>query len=150
VIRSGPLLLLLLLAAPLAAAPGTWHDQLPPALVESLASGRPILVDLYADWCGWCKELDTEVFPSPRFREFAKRFVLLRLDVEDGAAGAAIHDRFRVSTLPTILVMDGHKARLAQVEGFLPTEELIAELERQLGSRRSPEKSSSKAAAATR
>lgn len=28
-------------------------------------SPRTILIDMYTDWCGWCKKLDTETFSNP-------------------------------------------------------------------------------------
>lgn len=28
-------------------------------------SPRPIFVDTYTDWCGWCKRLDSDVFTNP-------------------------------------------------------------------------------------
>ena len=29
------------------------------------ANPRPIFIDSYTDWCGWCKKLDKEVFTNP-------------------------------------------------------------------------------------
>ena len=32
-------------------------------------SPRPLLVDTYTDWCGWCKRLDSETFTNPVIAE---------------------------------------------------------------------------------
>jgi thiol-disulfide isomerase/thioredoxin len=77
-------------------APPTWYTKVDEATREAQRSGRPILVDLYAAWCGWCKELDRNVFSTPRFQQFARDFVLLRVDTEDGGEGSELDARYQV------------------------------------------------------
>ena len=33
------------------------------------ANPRPIVIDTYTDWCGWCKKLDQETFSNPVIAE---------------------------------------------------------------------------------
>ncbi len=125
-------LLALALSAAFAAAPATaaatWFDRPDAAFAEAKSSGRLVLVDLYADWCGWCKQMDKEVFSTPAFESFAAQFVLLRVDVEDGGEGAALQRRFRAESLPTLLLLDGRRALVGDIQGYLPTERLIARI----------------------
>jgi thioredoxin-like negative regulator of GroEL len=118
-------------AAGIAAAP-TWHQSLEPAVAAARASGKPLLVDLYADWCGWCHRLEAEVFSSPRFAERAADFVLLRVDVEDGAEGAWLRRRLGVATLPTLAILDADLVRLGLVDGYAPTERYLLKIDRAL------------------
>ena len=39
----------------------TWH-KFDDAIVRAKASGKHIMVDVYTDWCGWCKKLDKETY----------------------------------------------------------------------------------------
>ena len=128
------LLLLTALASPAVAvsAPPTWYTKVDEATREAQRSGRPILVDLYAAWCGWCKELDRNVFSTPRFQQFARDFVLLRVDTEDGGEGSALDSRYQVQSLPTTLLLDGDRILLGKVEGYAPTDEYIAMIQEEL------------------
>ena len=126
------------LPAPAAAVPGpapalsAWHSRSDAAFAAARKSGKPVLVDLYAAWCGWCKTMEREVFSQARFQTYAERFELLRVDVEDGADGSELQQRFRADSLPTLLLLDPKQALIGKIEGFMETERLIARLDREL------------------
>jgi thioredoxin-like negative regulator of GroEL len=125
--------MLALAGPPLAAAGPVWHDRVDRAFETAKASGKNVLVDLYAEWCGWCKVMEKDVFTTPAFQSFAEQFVLLRVDVEDGGEGAALQQRFRAESLPTLLLLDPRKAYVGQVQGYYPTERLIGRIKAELG-----------------
>lgn len=136
-LRSLPLLLaLVLVAGPTAASePKTeqiWLTDLDSAVKKAEETGEYIVVDLYAEWCGWCKKLEREVFPAPEFRSFAANKVLLRVDVEDGADGTALQARHGAFNLPTTLILDSSLARVGMVAGFLPAEALVPRFEAEI------------------
>ena len=109
-------------AAPAAKAAGPhWHEELEPALAAAAKSDRYVLVDLYAEWCGWCHKLDAEVFGTEPFARFAEDYVLLRVDVEDGAEGTWLQERLGATSLPTLAVVDADLVRVGTVRGFYPT-----------------------------
>ncbi|MEO7793478.1 MAG: thioredoxin family protein [Thermoanaerobaculia bacterium] len=109
-----------------------WHDHADQAFAAARKSGKPVLVDLFAQWCGWCKTMEREVFNQPRFQTYAERFVLLRVDVEDGSAGTELQRQFRAGSLPTLLLLDPKQSLIGKIEGFMETERLIARLDREL------------------
>ncbi len=138
-----PLAASLLAAVPAGAAPPAeeatvWHLDLDNALADARASDRLILIDLTADWCGWCKKLERDTFADRAFRSYADgRFVLLRVDVEDGAEGSRLRDRFDTRRLPTTLIVDRRLARVGRVDGYQTARAMIARLEAELTRHRS-------------
>ncbi len=44
---------------------------------------RPVMVDLYTDWCGWCKKMDKATFQHPKIAEYMnKNFYAVKFDAE--------------------------------------------------------------------
>jgi thiol-disulfide isomerase/thioredoxin len=114
-----------LLAGPAhASGPLTWSHDPQAAFATAKSSGKLLLVDAYADWCGWCKKLERDVFPDPRFVEVARDFVLLRIDVEDGAEGSRMADEYGADSLPTLLLLEPSGALAGVVTGFEPASEM--------------------------
>ena len=111
-----------------------WLTSVEEALTQARQNNQLIFVDLYAEWCGWCKRLEEDVFSTPTFQEFAKDFVLLRVDTEDGAEGSRLQQRFDAYSLPTTLVLDHRRAMIAKTEGYAPAPQYVAIMEREMAS----------------
>ncbi|HEY8399316.1 MAG TPA: DUF255 domain-containing protein [Flavihumibacter sp.] len=46
-------------------------------------SPRPILIDLYTDWCGWCKVMDKRTYRHPEVVQYLNdNFYNIKLDAE--------------------------------------------------------------------
>lgn len=109
-----------------------WLSSLAEAQSIATQTERLLLVDLYADWCGWCKRLEKEVFSDPLFESYASRFVLLRVDTEDGGEGARLQDRYRAVTLPTMLILNQDLVMVGQVQGFKRPADYVRAIEHEL------------------
>lgn len=114
--------------------PGEWTSSLDRAIERSEAEDRLILVDLYADWCGWCKRLEEEVYSTQEFREFARDLILLRVDTEDRGEGAELKARYGVYSLPTTLILNHRLVEVGKVEGFAPAVSYIRKIEHRIAS----------------
>jgi thioredoxin-like negative regulator of GroEL len=125
-----------LLSVPAASSPHAantaWLTDLTAARAKARETGKPLFVDLYAEWCGWCKVLDAKVFSTPQFAEYGKQFVLLRVDTEDGGDGTALYQRFGAGTLPTTLLLRHDLVKIGEIPGYAPLEEFLERTDEQL------------------
>jgi thiol-disulfide isomerase/thioredoxin len=113
-------------------AEARWFTDLEEAAEEARETGKNLLVDLYADWCGWCKKMDAEVFPDPAFQQLAERFVLLRVDVEDGDVGEQLQQRHGAGSLPATLLLTPRLSRIGTIRGYAPTSVYVKRIEGEL------------------
>ncbi len=108
-----------------------WSQDLPGALAKAKAEGRVVMVDFYADWCGWCKKLDETTFAHPQVRQALAGLVPVKLDAERGGREAA--RRYRVDGYPTLLFLDATGREVGRIPGYLPPTAFLEELQDILG-----------------
>ncbi|NWC65839.1 protein-disulfide reductase DsbD [Cedecea sp. P7760] len=95
-------------------------EQLDAALAN--AKGKPVMLDLYADWCVACKEFEKYTFSDPQVQKALSDTVLLQADVTaNNADDKALLKHLQVLGLPTILFFDTHglEQPAARVTGFM-------------------------------
>jgi thioredoxin-related protein len=59
-----------------------WYS-LQDASAELKKEKRPVLIDLYTDWCGWCKVMDKKTYSDKNVVEYlAEKFYPVKVDAE--------------------------------------------------------------------
>jgi thioredoxin-related protein len=53
------------------------------AVARQKKEPKKIFIDVYTDWCGWCKKMDKDTFSKPEIAKFVnKHFYAVKLDGE--------------------------------------------------------------------
>jgi thioredoxin-related protein len=104
-------------------------------LRTAAATHRPILVDVYTDWCGWCRRMDKDVYSREDVRDYiARRFVTVRLDAESTNPASysdrrytesSLAARFRVTGYPTTIFLKPDGEHLVNVPGYVAADRFL-------------------------
>jgi len=100
------------------------------AIKESQKSKRKVFIDVYTDWCGWCKKMDASTFSNEKLAAYVnKNFYAVKLDAESMKTfefrGKTMSERelagqvFKVSAYPTTVYLDENLDILSPVPGYL-------------------------------
>jgi thioredoxin-related protein len=110
---------------------------------------KKLLVDVYTDWCGWCKQMDKKVFAQPAIAEYiSEHFYAVKLNAEQrddieyaghtfvfdpsltrrGAHTLAVSLLDGKLSFPSIVYLDEETKRITVSPGFKPADNFIHEL----------------------
>jgi thioredoxin:protein disulfide reductase len=103
------------------------------ALAQAKASGRPVVIDFFAEWCAACKELDKFTYVAPEVKGELGRFAMVKVDgTNDHNLLNKLYDKFGVNGLPTVAFVDSTGVVLSdpKITGFLEAEKFVTELKK--------------------
>lgn len=113
------------------------------AIQKSKTAKRPIFIDVYTDWCGWCKVMDKNTFSDPKVAAILnEKFYAVKFDGEqkedvqfDGktfkyvASGSRGYHELAAALLnnnlsyPTVVFLNEEFAMIQPLAGYLKPEE---------------------------
>ena len=94
---------------------------------EVLKSPTPVLVDMWAAWCGPCRVIAPVV--EELAGTYAGKMKMSKLNVDDYPALAG---QYRIMNIPTLLLFKGGK-EADRIVGVVPREELTRRIEQVIG-----------------
>lgn len=84
-------------------------------LAQSRENGKPILVRVGAEWCGWCKKLDVEIAAAATQKELA-RWTLVYIDADHTVDDL---DALSVGPIPALRVLTPTGRVVASQDGYM-------------------------------
>ncbi|MDX2195959.1 MAG: DUF255 domain-containing protein [Cytophagales bacterium] len=99
-------------------------------LQQSQSNRRKVVIDVYTDWCGWCKRMDATTFRDKNVVDYVnKKYYAVKLDAESSKifkmGDKEISERqlageiFKVTGYPTTVYLDENLNVLTPVSGYL-------------------------------
>ncbi|NVJ87604.1 MAG: thioredoxin fold domain-containing protein [Algoriphagus sp.] len=109
------------------------------AVAANQSNPKMLLVDVYTDWCGWCKKMDKETFTDPKVIEYINaNFYAVKLNAEDTQrtfdfmgkkfSEAQMAAAMRVRSYPNFVVIEPKLQNIAQLPGYRQPDAFIAGL----------------------
>ena len=103
------------------------------ALIKAKEQNRPLMLDLYADWCISCKEMEAYTFTDKAVQAALKDTFLVQADVTaNDEPDKRLLRQLGLFGPPAILFYtpDGHEQRAYRVVGFMPADEFTQHIKK--------------------
>ena len=91
-------------------------------------SNKPVMIDLYADWCVACKELEKYTFSDPKVSKILNQFKLIKFDITNtNEEHSKYLQSMRIFGPPALFFYDtsGKEINEARVVGFIESSDFL-------------------------
>lgn len=95
--------------------------------VEEISqSDKPVVVDIYADWCGPCQQM------APIFEELEKEMTHIKFTKINVDEARELAVEYGVTSIPTFVFIKDNEV-VGRTTGYMPKEDLQAKIKELLG-----------------
>ncbi|HEX9997766.1 MAG TPA: thioredoxin fold domain-containing protein [Abditibacterium sp.] len=105
-----------------AASEIVWEKNFESAMQRARAEKKPLMIDFYTDWCGWCKELDKQVFPDQNVVSESANWVSIKIN---GEKRPDVATAYGVTGYPTVIFAESGGKPLEVLPGFAPPADFV-------------------------
>ena len=107
-----------------------WLTDFKKGQAQAASEKKPILLDLGAEWCSWCKVLDQDTWSDKQVIAKAQEFVCIKVDIDVDPETA---QKFEVQGVPAIILLDTTGKQVARNDGFLEPADMLKLLDKMPG-----------------
>ncbi len=93
-----------------------WVDSAASAVKQHRNTGRPLLIYVTADYCGYCRKMERETWSDPKVTQRVQESVVaLKIDAE---RNPELVQRLEVEGLPATLLFDAQGKLIQRLSGY--------------------------------
>lgn len=116
------LFILIVCTAQAAAKEIHWYNNFAQGSKIARETGKPLLLDFQADWCGPCKAMEIEFWPKQNVVEIAEKFVCVNIDIDKETSVAA---QYQANPIPLMVIADPWSNQIYRHTGYRNMEGLL-------------------------
>jgi len=104
---------------------------------KAVTESKPVIMDVYADWCIPCRQMDKEVFTDSEVVSLSESFIMIRLDITRKIPGQdEIRRKYSIEGAPTNIFFNKNGKELSElrIESKVEKDVFIFNMKKTLGS----------------
>ncbi len=106
-----------------------WEQNYDAALAKAKKEKKLVMVDVYTDWCGWCKKLDKDTYGQKDVEtKLTKEFISVKINPEKSSQNAKLAKQFGTHGYPHIVFLDAEGQKLSEIGGYLAPKDFLSRL----------------------
>jgi thioredoxin-related protein len=106
----------------------TWNS-FDAGMQQASSQNKKVLIDVYTDWCTWCKKMDSDVYSDASVADYLKKnFVTIRLNAESNESvhykgqsytASGLAQAFGVNGYPTTIFLKEDGNPITSLPGYV-------------------------------
>jgi thiol:disulfide interchange protein len=97
---------------------------------EASSTGRPMILEFYADWCSPCIAMEEGTYPDSRVISEMKDFIAIKVDTQ---VRIDIESKYNIRYYPTIVFLNAKGDEISRHVGYMGPEDMVKTIKESRG-----------------